>query len=271
MKGKAETALAVRPETSEPVKTYILKANKLEAFEIVKVNRQEIHGADYNPRKITEAARKKLKAGYKRWGNVQPPVVNFRTMNIVGGHQKIKVMDDLIRRNDYDLTVAMVDLDEKEEIALNVFLNNPSAQGEWDIMLLQDIKQQYPDIDYVEDMGFDQSDIDVMLLDTAKEEFDLVTDTVSEAKRETKKAKTSEDYRASKKEARETAKAENDMGMGAVDTIDYVIQIVCRNNQEKREIMRKLRKPEKEKYLKSSILYDIQNGVYDLSVLGGKD
>jgi preprotein translocase subunit Sss1 len=256
--------MAKKIETKEPEMF-------LEGFVMTRVCRKDIHGVDYNPRKITEAARKKLKAGLKRWKRVQPEVVNKRTMNIVGGHQRIKIMDDVARRNDYFFSVAMIDVDEKEEVALNVFLNNSSAQGEWDIMLLQDIKQQYPDIDYVEDMGFDQSDIDVMLLDTAKEEFDLVTDTVSEAKRETKKAKTSEDYRASKKEARETAKAENDMGMGAVDTIDYVIQIVCRNNQEKREIMRKLRKPEKEKYLKSSILYDIQNGVYDLSVLGGKE
>jgi hypothetical protein len=246
-----------------------MRANKLEAFDIEVINRKDIHGADYNPRKITESAKKKLRKFLKEEGQLEPLTLNKRTMTLVSGHQRLAIMDTLLRRDDYNLTMSVVEKDEKSEVKCNVFMNNPSAQGEWDIMLLQDIKQQYPEIDYVEDMGFDQSDIDVMLLDTAKEEFDLVTDTISEAKKETKKAK--EGYREAKKEARETAKAENDLGMGAVDTIDYVVCVTFPNNREKREFMRKIRKPEKEKYIKSSILLDIQNGVYDISVLGGKD
>ena len=98
-------------------------ANKLENFTIEKINRNEIHGADYNPRKITESARKKLKQGMKKWGAVQPIIVNKRTMTIVGGHQRIDAMDQILRKNDYELSVAMIDVDEKDEVSLNVFLN----------------------------------------------------------------------------------------------------------------------------------------------------
>jgi 23S rRNA G2445 N2-methylase RlmL len=132
-----------------------MPANKLENFTIEIVNRRDIHGADYNPRKTTESARKKLRAGLKKYGLVQPIVVNKQTMNIVGGHQRINEMDTIIRKPDYQLSVAMINVSEKDEVGLNVFLNNQSAMGEWDITALQVIKELYPDIDYEADMGFD--------------------------------------------------------------------------------------------------------------------
>jgi hypothetical protein len=188
-------------------------------------------------------------------------------MNIVGGHKRLGEFDDIIRKPDYELTVSMINVSEKDEAAINVLLNNLSAMGEWDIPALQNIKEMYPDMDYEADMGFDQSDIAVMLLETAKEDFDLITDVVSEAKKEKK----SEDYREAKKNQREAIKEAKAAGEADVTSIDYVIQIVFPNNHEKHEFMRKIRKPEKETYLKSSILLDIYNHVYDISVFGGKE
>jgi len=243
-----------------------MPANELEVFEVVKVNRRDIHGAPYNPRKITEGNRKRLKAGLKTYGNVQPIVVNKPTMNIVGGHKRLNEFDDLLRRPDYELTVAMINVSEKDEAAINVLLNNESVMGTWDIPALQNIKELYPDINY-EDMGFDQSDINVMLLETSQENFDLVSDVVSEAKKEVKNA---ESYREAKKNQREAIKEAKEAGEADVTSIDYVIQIVFPNNHEKHEFMRKIHKPEKETYLKSSILLDIYNHVYDISVFGGE-
>jgi len=255
-----------------------MRANKLEAFTIEKVSRGDIQGADYNPRKITEAARKKLRAKLKQWGLLQPIIVNKRTMNIVGGHQRIGEMDAIIRKPGYELTVAMVDVDEKQEAAINVFLNNPSAQGEWDITALQGMKDIFPDIDFELDMGFDLSDIDVMMLETGKgaEDFGIVKDAVSEAKKEAKReaqksAETDEYFKEAKVEARQAAREENAAGNGSVETIDYTLTIVFPNNHEKREFMRKIRKKESEKFLKSTILLDIYNRVYDISVFGGRD
>jgi len=240
-------------------------ANQLENFEIVKVNRRDIHGADYNPRKISESARKKLRAGLKKYGLVQPIIVNKPTMNVVGGHKRLEEMDTIIRKPDYELHVAMINVSEKDEVSINVFLNNQSAMGEWDVFALQDIKGMFPDIDYEADMGFDESDINI-LFGRQEEERKLI-ENQAEAEEFTPDA-----FREAKKKSREKAKAENKNGDSCnLSESDYVIQIVFPNNHEKHEFMKKIRKPEKETYLKSSILLDIYNHVYDISVFGGED
>jgi len=249
-----------------------VSANKLEKFSIEKVRRRDIQGADYNPRKISESARKKL----REWGLLQPIIVNRNTMNIVGGHQRIGEMDAIMGTDDYELTVAMIEADEKREAAINVFLNNPSAQGEWDIMAPQGMKDVFPGIDFEADMGFDLSDIDVMMLDTGNGGFGIVKDAVSEAKKEARKQalrekETGDYFKAAKAEARQTAREDNAAGKGGVDTIDYTLTIVFPNNHEKREFMRKIRKPEGEKFLKSTVLLDIYNRVHDLSIFGGRE
>jgi len=235
-------------------------ANKLESFTIEVVNRKDIHGADYNPRKITESARKKLRVGIKKYGIVQPIIVNKRTMNIVGGHQRISEMDTSIRKPDYNLHVAMIDVDEKDEVSINVFLNNQSAMGEWDIFALQDIKEIYPDIDYEADMGFDESDINI-LFGQQKEVEKLIEEQAIAQEF------TSDTFREAKRKSREKAKSDNETG-GSYNLAesDYTIQIVFPNNHDKHEFMKKVHKPEKETYLKSSILLDIYNHVYDISV-----
>jgi len=240
-------------------------ANKLESFTAETVNRKDIHGADYNPRKISDSAKKKLRKKMREWGAVQPIVVNRRTMTIVGGHQRIEAMDSILRKDDYELTVAMIDVDEKQEAAINVFLNNPSAQGEWDVFALQDMKDIFPDMDFQTDMGFDESDINIMF---GKQETDTkLMDEQSKAQEYT-----ADHFRNAKRETRENAKRENQQGDSYnLAESDYVVQIVFPNNHEKREFMRKIKKPEGEKFLKSTVLLDIYNQVYDLSVFGGKE
>jgi len=250
-------------------------ANKLETYEIMKVNRQDIHGSDYNPRKIGEAARKKLKAGLKKHGLVQPIVVNKSTMNVVSGHQRLSILDDILKKPDYELTIALIDVDEKDEVALNVSLNNQALMGEWDIFALQDLKEIFPDIDYEADFGFDQSDIDVLFGDMDSniiEMFDPVKETRKEEREAKKQGMSTEDYRAMKAKQRAKRKDENGTADGLhLDENDYSLTVVFPNNHEKHEFMRKIRKDPKETYLKSTIFYDIAKGVYDIFVFGNKD
>jgi hypothetical protein len=128
------------------------------------------------------------------------------------------------------------------------------------------------------------SDIEVMRLEKdAEEVYTLVKDPVSEAKRAANREGSggenpgaaepefsAGDFREAKKQAREAAKAENEAGMGAVDTADYTLTVVFPNNQEKRDFMRKIRKDPKEKYVKSAILLDLYNRVYDISVFNNE-
>ena len=241
-------------------------ANKLEKFEIVKVNRKDIHGVDWNPRKISESARKKLKAGLKKFGLVQPIIVNKRSMNIVGGHKRIEEMDTILRNDDYDLHVAMIDVDERGEVSLNVLLNNTSVMGEWDIFALQDLHRLFPDIDYVSDFGFDESEVDIMLGDFFKSEPETP---LIDPMKEVKKLDT-EDYRQMKKAQREKVKErenENPQDAHELSNLDYTLTIVFPNNRDKADFMSRIKKDPKEKFVKSTILYDISNGIYNLSAI----
>lgn len=61
---------------------------------------------------------------------------------LVGGHQRLSVIDDLEHaagRDDYSITVDVVDIDPIEERELNVALNNQEAQGQFDFELLANV------------------------------------------------------------------------------------------------------------------------------------
>lgn len=102
-----------------------------EAFHATVVHRSDIKNAPYNPRVMSDAARKKLRRNLKDRGLMCPLTWNRRTGNIVSGHQRLRELDALEGSKDYSLTVAEVDLDEKIEQEQNIFMNNPLAMGEW--------------------------------------------------------------------------------------------------------------------------------------------
>ena len=100
---------------------------------MVTVHRSQLHEHPKNPRVIADGAKKKLKDKMRQVGLIQPITVNQRedgTMYILGGHQRLGVMDSLENykdgKNDYELDVALVRISETEELEMLVFLNNPS-------------------------------------------------------------------------------------------------------------------------------------------------
>lgn len=137
-----------------------MELSKYQKFETVTINRSDIHGAAYNPRRINDAAKKKLRDNIKRVGLLDTIVVNRNTMNIVSGHQRIAILDTLERKKDYNITVAMVDLTEKEEMEQNLFFNNSKAMGEYDPYLLGELFESY-DIE-VPNTGFDLPDLGIL-------------------------------------------------------------------------------------------------------------
>jgi hypothetical protein len=64
----------------------------------------------------------------ERFGLLSLIVWNERTGNIVGGHQRYKV---LVESGETETDVVVVDLNDDDEIALNTMLNNPHARGEF--------------------------------------------------------------------------------------------------------------------------------------------
>ena len=88
----------------------------------------DLSPAPYNPRSISEDALTGLRASVERFGLVEPIVWNSQTCHVVGGHQRLKVLQAL---GEVETQVVVVDLPEVEEKALNVALNSPSIAGEF--------------------------------------------------------------------------------------------------------------------------------------------
>ena len=131
---------------------------------IVELKRSEIHPAGYNPRVIDDEAKKALKRSIKKFGVVGGIVVNKRTDNtIVGGHQKVSILDEMYKypASDYTLRVEMIDVDMETEKTLNIALNNGNISGRWDY---EKLAQLIPDIDY-KDAGLTDADLNMIGVD----------------------------------------------------------------------------------------------------------
>jgi hypothetical protein len=137
------------------------RVTRFQTFEVLEVGREQLKGAPYNPRRITDEARARLKAKIQKVGLVTPLVWNRRTGHLVGGHQRLSILDELEGRKDYRLRVSVVDVDEREERALNVFLNNQASQGEWDAKALAEIAKEFQGDDLT-DLGFVAGEIDFL-------------------------------------------------------------------------------------------------------------
>jgi len=104
-----------------------------------------------NPRIIDTTRLDGLKNSVARWGLVQPLVINKRSKRVVGGNQRLKVLQELgVETAD----AVTVDLDETEEKALGIALNNGAIQGLWDVDALlgqlNDLKEEMGDDEFLD-------------------------------------------------------------------------------------------------------------------------
>lgn len=170
--------------------------NKYFKSEPIEIKRSSIHFADYNPRKISNDALKKLKQNIKRVGLLGGIVWNAHTSNIVSGHQRVTVLDQLNGYDgsvdtDYILRVEKVDLSSKEEKEQNIFMNNQSVQGEFDLYVLRDL---IPDIDFrsagltEQDLSMIGIDFEMPVLDDIRTDFEEMSSSYNTNKAEEKKA-----------------------------------------------------------------------------------
>lgn len=134
-----------------------LSAYGIPTFVMEKVTRGDLAGAPYNPRIIGERERRKLRAGMAKHGLVQPIVWNKRTGHVVAGHQRLAALDGITGRANYVLDVAAINVDLAAEKEINVLLNNPEAQGAWDLEKLGGILND-PGFD-IAGAGFELGDV----------------------------------------------------------------------------------------------------------------
>ena len=133
-------------------------------MEIQKIPAEKLKAAKYNPRKDLKPGDpeyEKLRRSFEEFGYVEPVIWNRRTGNIVGGHQRYKVLTALGYK---EIDCIVVDLDEQREKALNVALNKIS--GEFDIPLLTDLLKGLNEDGFdVSLTGFDAAEIDELFRD----------------------------------------------------------------------------------------------------------
>jgi hypothetical protein len=134
--------------------------NAYQRGSIVTINRSDIIDDDCNPRIIDQENRKNLKKSIKKYGLVGHIVWNENTKHVVGGHQRIDVIDEMMKNKEYNLDVLKVNLSEKEEIELNVVLNNAEAQGKFDFGQLSFLADKF-NIDVSKDFMFSE---DIVLI-----------------------------------------------------------------------------------------------------------
>lgn len=130
---------------------------------IQKLPLSKINPAPYNPRKDLkpdDPEYVQLVLSLDEFGCVQPLVWNKRTGNLVGGHQRLKV---LVAQGVTETHVSVVDLSLPKEKALNIALNKIS--GSWDddrlAALLSELMTE-ADLD-VEVTGFDLPEVEQLL------------------------------------------------------------------------------------------------------------
>lgn len=217
--------------------------SKYQRFTPMTVHRSEIKLAEYNPRVMDKESKKRLKKNLQDNGLVTALVWNKRTGNLVGGHQRIEQLDALEKTQDYSLTVDVIDVDEREEAKINVLLNNPSMQGDWDLDLLADMTEHFG-ISF-DDMGFSKLDVDFMYDgdDRFTEMFE--TPEVEEVK------KGLEEVKAARQASKERMQEKNN--------INFYSVIVFEDEAQKAEFYRKISVPLSEEYITIDKIYRLED------------
>lgn len=133
------------------------------------ISTDELNPAVYNPRKWSESATEQLAESIKKFGLVDPILVNgdeSRKNIVIGGHFRLKVAKDLGIDKVPVVYVNIADLDREKELNLRLNKN----LGDWDYELLAEF-----DENLLSDIGFDSEELDdVFNIDLDEPElFDL--------------------------------------------------------------------------------------------------
>jgi DNA modification methylase len=166
----------IKVKTAKPAKAArrMESGNEVAAFPIQRIAIKDIRRAEYNPR--VELAPgdpdyEKLRRSIAEFGLVEDLVYNARTGNLIGGHQRLTVLEHEFSATHVD--VKVVDLPPAKEKALNVALNK--VVGRWDdaklAALLMELRLPDSGVD-VASSGFDALEIDEALARVSN----LVTD-----------------------------------------------------------------------------------------------
>ena len=140
---------------------------------IKEISIEKINAAPYNPRKDLKPGDpeyERLKKAIDTFSLVEPLVWNEKSGNLVGGHQRFKILK---ARGDLLVPVSIVNLSPRDEKALNIALNKHA--GGWDFSLLAGLVGDLNSAGFdMEAIGFDTEEL--QQLATYSPTFDAAND-----------------------------------------------------------------------------------------------
>lgn len=215
-------------------------------MKILKIARSKIKTADYNPRVITQDSRERLKKGIEKFGMVELLVWNQQTGTLVGGHQRLDILDEMndYPNNDYEVDVSVVHLNEKDEATLNVQLNNYSMMGSFDLGKLDELINNF-DVN-ITDLGFSDFEVKAMFPEddeTPLGELEEDSEDVQETKSTLDQIK---EERGNMNEKHE----ETNSG-------DFYFTVVCASRAEKNRLLNAIGVDEWESFVKATCFKQI--------------
>lgn len=126
-----------------------------------------LRSSEYNPRKWDQVAINNLTESIKRYGLVDPLLVNNapeRKGVVIGGHFRLKIAKELKITKIPVVYITIVDLNKEKD--LNLRLNK--ATGDWDFDLLKNFDESF-----LTDVGFTSEDLDRVFENEVSEVFDI--------------------------------------------------------------------------------------------------
>lgn len=165
-------------------------------MEISKIKLTQIEPADYNPRTITEEARKKLRNSIETFGLVEPIIINTKNNRIVSGHQRYDILLDMLMESDnlaerefdylvkddygyiFDFNQLQIKNEDYEK-ALNIVLNNTNLMGDYDYeklgTLLNELEFNGFNLEFTGFQDFELKNIE-LINDIEFDDFDDLSD-----------------------------------------------------------------------------------------------
>ncbi|MEK6840258.1 MAG: DNA methyltransferase [Nanoarchaeota archaeon] len=127
----------------------------------------QLRGASYNPRKWDDKAAAQLAESIRRFGLVDPLIVNSaenRDNIVIGGHFRLHIAKDLGFKEVPVVYINIPDIEKEKE--LNLRLNKNTGEFDWNLLAKFDES-------FLADVGFSSEELDDVFNVDIPEEFDL--------------------------------------------------------------------------------------------------
>ena len=139
-----------------------------EGLKIEYISVDALKNASYNPRKWDKEAENQLKESIRKYGIVDPLLVNSaeeRKNIVIGGHFRLSVIKEL---GIADVPVVYINIpDIEKEKELNIRLNKNTGEFDWDLLKTFDES-------FLSGIGFSSEDLDdIFATEETPEQFDL--------------------------------------------------------------------------------------------------